>query len=191
MEYIIRTVHLRNVGQKYLFHICRSWRQYNIFFGLLYIYIVLEPRLWAHVGFQLYVSLISTGLGPTVLSGPLSRVLIGDAQPNDVAGGPLSRSAINRRWGPVVRVTRFTVAASTPPRNPTDQGGAASDGKLHRRRHCSTASPPIAALAQNFTNDPVMAGSSPSSPTVSTFRSLSLTLSLPLWFCELSLVHTK
>jgi hypothetical protein len=90
----------------------------------------------------------------------------------------------------VVRVTRFTVAASTPPRNPTDQGGAASDGKLHRRRYCSTASPPVAALAQIFTSDSVTAGFSPSSPTVCTFPSLLVSLSLS-GFVHHDIVYTK
>ena len=42
---------------------------------------------------QLYVRMVSTILGPMAIFGPLTRVLIGDAQSNMVGGLP-SRSAI-------------------------------------------------------------------------------------------------
>jgi hypothetical protein len=94
-----------------------------------------------------------------------------------LAGGPPSHSAYKRMWRLGAQDKRFTVAASTQPRNPTNQGGVASDRKLHRCRHCSTASPPVAALAQSFTSDPVMTGSSLPRPKVWA-TSLSLPLSL-------------
>jgi hypothetical protein len=75
------------------------------------------------------LELISTKMAQRPL-GPWLAPWSGASSPN-TAGGPPSPSAINSRWEPVARVTRFYHCHnSTPSRNPTDREGATSDGKV-------------------------------------------------------------
>jgi hypothetical protein len=78
----------------------------------------------------------------------------------------------------VVRVTRFT-----PPPAPHQESLPIREALLATRSSTgvATAPPPVAALVQNFTSDPMMAGSSRSSPMVRHscyFSSLSPSLDL-------------
>jgi hypothetical protein len=55
------------------------------------------------------------------------------------------RSTYIRKWGLGALVTRFTVAASTPPKTLTDpEGSVVSDGMLHRHRHWLLLTPDTA-----------------------------------------------
>jgi hypothetical protein len=71
---------------------------------------------------------------PTTRSVPLSRALIGGAQPLHGWWAPVT-SAYKEVGGPDAHSTRFTVRRSPPPTRPTDLGFALGRREVSSRRH--------------------------------------------------------
>ena len=85
-----------------------------------------------------------------------------------VASGPPSHSGYKEEVGQTALVTRFTAAATTPPSNPSPiereplpaAGSATAFTTANTTSLCHPSFPTVAALAQIFTDEPAMAGSS-------------------------------
>jgi hypothetical protein len=97
------------------------------------------------------LELISHQDGPTV-TWALTHALIGGVQPKHGWWAPVAQCHIRRGWEPLARGARFTVTITL--------ALIRSRGRHCQRReaprHCFLSSPPIAALAQIFTDEPVI-----------------------------------